>query len=52
MLELIILGVSATAVIWVPNVYVFIIFRFIIGIGFGGFYNGAFVYSKIIHSSR
>ena len=48
MSEMIILGVFSTAVVWLPNVLALIAFRFIIGIGFGGFYNGAFVYSKII----
>ena len=46
MLEMIILGVFSTVIIWLPNVYALIAFRFITGIGFGGFYNSAFVYSK------
>lgn len=38
------MAVSATMLVWLPTIYLFIVIRGVIGFGFGVFYNIAYVY--------
>ena len=45
--EVLLMAVSATMLVWLPSIYLFIVIRGMIGFGFGVFYNIAYVYGKL-----
>ena len=45
-MEVLLMSISSTILVWLPSIYMFIVMRGIIGFGFGVFYNIAYVYGK------
>ena len=49
MAEVLLMFISATVLIWLPSIYLFIFLRGLIGFGLGVFYQIAYVYGMALH---
>ena len=41
------MSVTSTMLVWLPNIYMFIVVRGVTGLGFGVFYNIAYIYGML-----